>query len=155
MTAPARHPVLRVLGDYAWPHRWSYLAGFACLWATNQLTVEIPIQIGAAIDALGAGAPEGARAPALWIAAMGATVILVRTLSRVLIFNPGRDVEYELRKDLFDKLMRLRPDFYAGRTQFRMHRGVGAAWNFTMGPAYIYEGPSSIDEITVHFPVPF
>ena len=116
MTAPARHPVLRVLGDYAWPHRWSYLAGFACLWATNQLTVEIPIQIGAAIDALGAGAPEGARAPALWIAAMGATVILVRTLSRVLIFNPGRDVEYELRKDLFDKLMRLRPDFYAGRT---------------------------------------
>lgn len=111
-----RGPLLRVLQDYAWPHRWSYLAGFFFLWVTNQLTVEIPIQIGAAIDALGASDPAAARLPIGLIAAMGLTVIVVRTLSRVLIFNPGRDVEYQLRADLFDKLLRLRPDFYATRT---------------------------------------
>ena len=118
MTQPSaqENPLRRVLRTYAWPHRWSYLGGFFCLWVTNQLTVEIPIQIGRAIDALGGGAAEAATLPIALIAGMGLAVIVVRTLSRVLIFNPGRDVEYALRADLFDKLLRLRPDFYASRT---------------------------------------
>lgn len=110
------NPLRRVLRTYAWPHRWSYLAGFFFLWVTNQLTVEIPIQIGRAIDALGSGEAQVATTPIVLIACMGVAVIVVRTLSRVLIFNPGRDVEYALRADLFDKLLRLRPDFYASRT---------------------------------------
>ena len=35
----------------------------------------------------------------------------------------------------------------AGTKPFRLHKGVGAAWNFTLGPAFIYEGPSSIDTL--------
>lgn len=37
---------------------------------------------------------------------------MVRTCSRVLIFNVGRDVEYDLRNDLFAHLQRLPVAYY-------------------------------------------
>lgn len=78
---------------------------------TNWLTVSIPGEIGQAIDSLRIGDPIGRYAGL--IAIMGLAIIGVRSLSRILIFNPGRHVEYELRKDLFDHLLRLQPSFYA------------------------------------------
>ncbi len=105
------HPVLRLLRDYGRNHWRSYLGGILALLATNWLAVRIPVEIGTAIDALRHGQPTGRHA--LAIAVMGLLVMGVRTLSRVLFFNPGRDVEYELRRDIFAHLMRLRPEFYA------------------------------------------
>ena len=104
-------PIVRLLKEYAWRYRWSYLAGAAFLFVTNYLSVSIPVQIGHAIDALRAGTSVGRYVAA--IAVMGVGVILVRSLSRVLIFNPGRHVEYRLRRDLFAHLMQLQPSFYA------------------------------------------
>ncbi len=104
-------PILRLLKDYAWRYRWSYLAGTLFLWVTNYLTVSIPGQIGHAIDALRGDQPLGRYVAA--IAIMGISVIVVRSLSRILIFNPGRHLEYFLRKDLFAHLLRLQPSFYA------------------------------------------
>jgi ATP-binding cassette subfamily B protein len=104
-------PIVRLLRNYAWRYRWSYLAGAAFLGVTNYLSVSIPGQIGHAIDALRAGNPVGQYVAA--IAVMGFGVITVRSLSRVLIFNPGRHVEYRLRRDLFAHLLRLQPSFYA------------------------------------------
>jgi ATP-binding cassette subfamily B protein len=104
-------PVMRLLRDYAWRYRWSYLAGAVFLWLTNYLAVSIPGQIGHAIDALRAEEPLGRFVAA--IAVMGVAVIVVRSLSRVLIFNPGRHIEYHLRRDLFAHLLRLQPSFYA------------------------------------------
>jgi len=112
-TAEMRSPILRLLRDYAWRYRWSYLAGALFLWVTNYLSVNIPGQIGHAIDALRAGTPLGRYVAA--ITAMGIAVIVVRSLSRVLIFNPGRHLEYNLRRDLFAHLLRLQPSFYATR----------------------------------------
>jgi len=109
--AVTRLPIWRLLKEYAWRYRWSYLAGSAFLGVTNYLTVSIPGQIGHAIDALRAGQELGRYVAA--IALMGAAVIGVRSLSRVLIFNPGRHVEYHLRSDLFARLLRLQPEFYA------------------------------------------
>jgi ATP-binding cassette subfamily B multidrug efflux pump len=106
-----RGPIFRLLRDYAWRYRWSYLAGAVFLWLTNYLTVSIPGQIGHAIDALRAEQPLGRYVAA--IAVMGLTVIVVRSLSRILIFNPGRHLEYHLRRDLFAHLLRLQPSFYA------------------------------------------
>jgi ATP-binding cassette subfamily B protein len=105
------HPLVRLVRDYAWRYRWSYLAGAAFLWITNYLSVSIPGEIGRAIDALRGELPVGPHVAA--IAAMGIAVIGVRTLSRILIFNPGRHVEYHLRADLFSKLLQLQPEFYA------------------------------------------
>ncbi len=108
---PRPGSILRLLRNYAWAYRWSYLAGGVMVWLTNYLAVSIPGEIGEAIDALRAGNPVGRYV--LAIALMGFAVIGVRSLSRVLIFNPGRHLEYHLRGDLFSKLMRLQPSFYA------------------------------------------
>lgn len=107
----SRSTLGRLFGRYALPHRWSFAAGAVCLLATNWLTVNIPIVLGEGIDALTEG---GEVASAAWsIAAMGLAVVVVRTLSRVLFFNPGRDMEYRLRRDLFEHLLALQPRFYA------------------------------------------
>ena len=109
----ARDPLLRVLGRYAPAHLPTYLGGVLAMFATNWLTVTIPVEVGRAIDGLRAGTGIGDHA--LAVALMGASVIVVRTLSRVWFFNPGRDVEYSLRTDLFTHLLRLQPGFYAGQ----------------------------------------
>ena len=44
---------------------------------------------------------------------MGVLIVIVRTLSRILFFNPGREVEYRIRQDLFSHLLALPPSFYA------------------------------------------
>lgn len=107
--------LLRLLKEYSWKYRASYLLGAIFLWLTNELSVSIPGVIGRAVDALEAG---GRLSPfALKILLMGLAIILVRSLSRVLIFNPGRHQEYLLRRDLFAKLLRLQPSFYAGTTR--------------------------------------
>jgi len=110
-TTTSTSPLSRLLKVYAWRYRWSYLAGAVFLLITNWLAVSIPGEIGHAIDGLRAGQPIG-RYAAL-IAGMGLTIIFVRSLSRILIFNPGRHLEYRIRKDLFDRLLRLQPSFYA------------------------------------------
>jgi len=92
----------------------SYLAGTACLLATNYLSVTIPGQIGAAVDVLTTPEKLSAIQPFVFnIAWMGVAVVVVRSLSRVLFFNPGRDVEYRIRRDLFANLLHLPPAFYA------------------------------------------
>ena len=92
----------------------SYLAGTVCLLATNYLAVTIPEQIGAAVDVLTTPENLSAISPYVFnIAWMGLTVVVVRTLSRVLFFNTGRDVEYRIRRDMFSNLLHLPPAFYA------------------------------------------
>jgi ATP-binding cassette subfamily B protein len=101
----------RLLRHYAWRYRWSYLAGGVFLAVTNWIAVTIPGEIGKAIDALDGGGEMSRYV--LLIGGLGLAMIGVRTLSRVLIFNPARDLEYQLRRDLFAKLLRLQPAFYA------------------------------------------
>ena len=85
------------------------------LFAGDQfLAVTIPEQIGAAVDVLTTPENLSAITPHVFnIAWMGLTVVVVRTLSRVLFFNPGRDVEYRIRRDMFSNLLHLPPAFYA------------------------------------------
>jgi ATP-binding cassette subfamily B multidrug efflux pump len=96
--------------------------GGLCLAATNALGMTIPWLLKLAIDALRAPARAGGadlagiarvvtRSAAL-IAGAAAVQAIVRTLSRVLIFNAGRNIEYRLRQDLFAHLCRLDPGFY-------------------------------------------
>jgi len=111
--APRPGTLKRLFRGYAWDHRWSFMAGTLCLVLTNYLTVSIPGELGEAIDRLTVGGDLIPHATA--IAWMGAALIVVRTLSRVLFFNPGRDIEYRIRKDLFSHLMHLQPSFYGKR----------------------------------------
>jgi len=91
-------------------YRAWYLGGVACLVLTNWLAVRIPLELGRATDALESGDLPLAREAAAIIAAMGLAVILVRTLSRALIFTPGRNIENDLRNDIMAHVLRLRRD---------------------------------------------
>ena len=99
---------------YLRPNLLSYLGGALCLLGTNYFSVAIPEQIGFAVDVLADATDLASINGHIWnIVWMGLVVIVVRTLSRVLFFNPGRDVEYRIRRDLFHNLLHLPPSFYA------------------------------------------
>ena len=66
-----------------------------------------------AVDAAVHGQREWATRWAILLIALAASAFAVRVLSRVAIFNAGRDAEYELRGALFDKLLKLGPQHVA------------------------------------------
>lgn len=107
--------IFRFINEYARPYWGWYLSGLFFLFATNWLTVQIPRQLARAIDAMGpAGDPELVRRALLMIAGMGISIMLVRTLSRVLFFTPGRLIEFKLKNNILAHMMRLQPQQVAG-----------------------------------------
>lgn len=108
----------------------SYLFGFAALLATNWAVVRIPVLIGEVFNELWAEEKGETRelgvealfdlpdAPptvdlAVELMAVALVLIVIRTLSRVLFFNPGRDIQYRIGVDLFDHLLTLQRPFFS------------------------------------------
>ncbi|HEY6882104.1 MAG TPA: ABC transporter ATP-binding protein, partial [Polyangiales bacterium] len=79
---------------------------------TNGLERSIPWLLKNGVDAFSHSDLEAARRVAWSVFALAASVLLVRTLSRVFIFNVARDVEFELREELLTKLHRLGSSFF-------------------------------------------
>lgn len=116
---------MRRLWSYLARYRARYVAGCLCLIATASLAMAIPVLLKRAVDgiqtsvAAGAGAAAGARTAGFYAAlVIGIALVqgVVRTFSRFVIFNVGRDVEYDLRNDLFRHLQRLPWQFYQSRS---------------------------------------
>jgi ATP-binding cassette subfamily B protein len=117
--------VLRFMVRYAAPYWPSYLLGFVALFATNFAVVRIPTLVGDIFNVLersGSGAgPSGLAAigvvgaQALELMLWASALVVVRTFSRVLFFNPGRDIQYRVGVDLFAHLLTLQRPFYARR----------------------------------------
>jgi len=104
---------MRRLSKYLTRYRARYATGILCLLATAELGMRVPYLLKQAVDAIGEGADVSrAGELAIWIAVIAIAQALVRTLSRILIFNVGRDVESDLRNDLFAHLQRLSLAFY-------------------------------------------
>ncbi len=111
-------PILRFLRRYAVPNLPQYVLGLVMLFVTNYAIVRIPTLVGNALTLLEGGRPQAAeigRSIALELMAWAVTVVVARTLSRVLFFNPGRTVEFRLGVDLFRKLLSLQSPFYLRR----------------------------------------
>jgi ATP-binding cassette subfamily B protein len=107
--------VLRFLYRYARPNIPQYLLGGVMLFATNWVVVRFPAVLGEALNVLEAGGTQAladSRGLAIELVVLGLVVIVVRTLSRVLFFNPGRDIEYRLGVDVFGHLLHLQRPFY-------------------------------------------
>jgi ATP-binding cassette subfamily B multidrug efflux pump len=144
---------MRRLWGYLQRYRRRYVAGGVCLFATATLAMAIPYLLKRAVDAIGHGAPAR-HITAYALAMIGIALVqgVVRTFSRVLIFNVGRDVEYDLRNDLFRHLETLPPAFYHRQqtgdlmsrlvndvTAVRMMLGPGIL-NFVNTPLYYLYG---------------
>src|SRR5437879_10828071 len=133
--------------------RGRYAFGLFCLLATGTMAMAVPYILEHAVDAIAAGQPTPTVA---WMAIGIITIALVqsvaRTFSRFVIFNVGRDIEYDLRNDLFAHLERLPLAFYQQRqtgdlmsrlvndvTAVRMLLGPGVL-NFINTPVYYAYG---------------
>ena len=144
---------MKRLFGYLRRYRARYAAGGICLLLTASLAMAVPYLLKRAIDAVQRGEPFAVvgRLAAL-IVAVALIQAVTRTLSRALIFNVGRDVEYQLRTDLFAHLQRLPVAYYQEQqtgdlmsrlindvTAIRMLLGVGIL-NLVNTPVYYAYG---------------
>ncbi len=97
---------------HLWP--W-YLAGFVALIGTTYITLEIPNLAKKIVNAVDSRNFDQANLKhlALVIIVLGVAQIFIRSLSRVFIFWPGRQLEMNLKNFLFGRLMRLPESFYS------------------------------------------
>jgi ATP-binding cassette subfamily B protein len=129
-----------------WPYMWKYRRGLAlgllCLILKDLAQAAQPLMIRGAIDALTgyARSPLFLRYAGLLLAAA-----LVKGLfqywMRVVIIGISRDIEYDLRNDLFRHLEGLAPEFYARvRTGDIMARATNDlnAVRMMLGPGIMY-----------------
>src|SRR5881394_1450908 len=141
------------LWRYVMRYRLRYLGGVACLLGATSLQMSVPWLLKQCIDAV-----AGDAAPRALLGYLGLIVVIalaqgvVRTFSRFIIFNAGRDIEYDLRNDLFRHLETLPLAFYQQRhtgdlmsrlvndvTAVRMLLGPGIL-NFINTPVYYAYG---------------
>ena len=118
------------LYTYVRRYRHRYAFGILCTIATAILLTIIPRLSGEAINAINRG--EYARLVYLtkWMIAAALAMGVARWFSRFVIFNCGRDIEYDLRNELFAHLCGLDQVFYqrlkTGDLMSRMINDLGA-----------------------------
>lgn len=127
--------------DYLWQYRRRYLLGGLCLLGTTSLLMLVPWWVRAAIDVIERGDPDAELGGyVLLIALAAAGGGLLRGVSRSIIFNAGRNVEYDLRNDLFAHLEKLPLGYYQSqRTGDLMSRAVNDinAVRTLLGPGFL------------------
>jgi ATP-binding cassette subfamily B protein len=97
---------------YIFPHFWWYFTGILALAITNLLTLEIPKLGKKIINGFNTTDPHDLKGVALIIVSLGVLQILVRSLSRILIFWPTRKMEVIYKTDLFNHLLSAPQVFY-------------------------------------------
>jgi ATP-binding cassette subfamily B protein len=105
------------LRKYLWRYRWGMAAGGLCLVLKDLAYAAQPLMIRGAVDAFQA-VPAGAAFMRFSVYLVGLAVLkgIFQYWMRVIIIGISRDIEYDLRNDLFGHLVALSPDYY-GRTR--------------------------------------
>ena len=108
---------LAKLGAYMRPHWREVTLGIIALLIVNGLGVYIPLLIRSAVDKLSASfsfnqvlnsvAPIFFLSTAMW---------LMRMASRIWLFGVGRHVEFDLKQQIFEHLLKLEPAYFATNT---------------------------------------
>ncbi len=133
---------LRPLKPYLARYKKRYLIGFVTLLITQSVGVTLPLLIKAGIDGLTAGV---ASRKLLFYSALllGAAVTkaVFQFWMRWILIGISRDVEYDLRNDLFAHLMRLEPRYYTenrtGDLMAKLTNDLNAVRNM-IGPGIMY-----------------
>jgi len=116
--------------------------GMGALLLKDLAHAAVPLVIRSAIDALTAHRPLPV---ILWLTLLLVAIALARSIfqywMRVILIGISRDIEYDLRNDLFAHLVSLSPDFYARhRTGDIMARATNDlnAVRMMLGPGIMY-----------------
>ena len=108
---------MRRLWPYLRRHYRAYLLGGLVLVVTNLLMVSIPYLMSKMVERLEAAPIDVSHLLRLLLIILGAALAggLLRVANRLLIFNTGRTIEYELRKALFEHIQRMPARVFARR----------------------------------------
>ncbi|HIO62486.1 MAG: ABC transporter ATP-binding protein/permease [SAR324 cluster bacterium] len=114
-TPPKTGSKFGLLVHYIRQHWLSYSIGILAVLATNWIAVSIPEYVRLSIDLLNNDLES--RQDLLWeylliMLGLALIMIVVRTSSRILFFNPGRAIECQIKNDMFKKLMALQKNYY-------------------------------------------
>ncbi|SPE35705.1 ABC transporter related [Candidatus Sulfopaludibacter sp. SbA3] len=138
---------LATVRKYLWRYRWGMAAGTGCLVLKDLAQAVQPLMIGRAVDAL-AGAHNSLFVRfAAWLVGLALIKGLFQYGMRVIIIGISRDIEYDLRNDLFAHLVTLAPEYY-GRTRTGdvMARATNDlnAVRMMLGPGVMYCAETSL-----------
>jgi ATP-binding cassette subfamily B protein len=132
------HPLLPYLKRY----RWSYVAGTLCVLLTNGIWILFPLVLGKAADDLHEGVTRHKLLLyAAVLLAIAVTKGIFQFLTRWIVIGISRDIEFDLRNDLFARLEVLSYSYYQRhRTGDIMARATNDlnAVRMLLGPAIMY-----------------
>jgi ATP-binding cassette subfamily B protein len=103
----------RRIRDYFKRYAGTVALGLFFLIFTQSLALTVPRLLRVATDAVLARDEDRVYQAASALIGVALVGAFVRILSRILIFNSGRRVEYDMRNDLFRHLESLAPSFYS------------------------------------------
>jgi len=133
---------LRPLLPYLKRYRWYYAFGTACVFLTNGIWILFPLVLGKAADDLHTGVTRHKLLVyAGLLLAIAVTKGIFQFLTRWIVIGISRDVEFDLRNDLFARLERLSYSYYQrNRTGDIMARATNDlnAVRMLLGPAIMY-----------------
>src|SRR3954466_3992625 len=146
---------LKPLAPYLWKYRWPLIWGGVYVLANNGIAVLFPQVIGTAIDALHLGVTrETLRVFALLIVAIMLGKGIFQYLTRKMMIGISRDIEYDLRNDLFRHLETLSHSYYQRtRTGDIMARATNDlnAVRMLLGPAIMYSANTIVFTVAALF----
>src|ERR1022692_1600191 len=133
---------LRPLLPYLKRYRWGYVAGTLCVFLTNGIWILFPLVLGKAADDLNAGVPRHKLLVYAGILlSIAVTKGIFQFLTRWVVIGVSREIEFDLRNDLFAHLERLSYSYYQRtRTGDIMARATNDlnAVRMLLGPAIMY-----------------
>jgi ATP-binding cassette, subfamily B, multidrug efflux pump len=133
---------LRPLLPYLKRYRWGYVAGTLCVFLTNGIWILFPLVLGKAADDLHAGVTRHKLLLyAGLLLAIAVTKGIFQFLTRWIVIGVSRDIEFDLRNDLFQRLESLSYSYYQRRrTGDIMARATNDlnAVRMLLGPAIMY-----------------
>src|SRR3989449_3782935 len=133
---------LRPLVPYLKKYRRSYIIGTICVFCNNGIWILFPQVIRRAVDAMHLGVTRHKLATyALLLLAVAATKGIFQFLTRWVVIGVSREIEFDLRNDLFKHLEGLSYSFYQRtRTGDIMARATNDlnAVRMLLGPAIMY-----------------
>ncbi|MFZ1159622.1 MAG: ABC transporter transmembrane domain-containing protein, partial [Candidatus Sulfotelmatobacter sp.] len=104
---------LRPLLPYLKRYRWGYAAGTICVFLTNGIWILFPLVIGRAADDLREGVTRHKLLLyAGLLLAIAAFKGIFQFLTRWIVIGISRDIEFDLRNDLFKHLESLSFSYY-------------------------------------------
>src|SRR5207248_3603461 len=133
---------LRPLAPYFWKYRWPFFFGGICVLLTNGIWILFPQVIRRAVDDLNSGITQNKLVVySAAIIGVAAAKGIFQFLTRWILIGISRDIEFDLRNDLFKHLEVLSYDFYqrtrVGDIMARATNDLNAVRNL-LGPAIMY-----------------